>query len=74
MGRVITIAPAQLGPVRSGSARRGGQTHACPLGAGGTVRAPLVVFPELALTTFFPRWAIDDDALLEGFFETSMPS
>jgi hypothetical protein len=32
------------------------------------------VFPELALTTFFPRWAIDDDALLEGFFETSMPS
>ena len=32
------------------------------------------MFPELALTTFFPRWAIDDDALLEGFFETSMPS
>ena len=25
----------------------------------------LVVFTELALTTFFPRWAIDDDALLD---------
>ena len=26
------------------------------------------------MTTFFPRWAIDDDALLDGFFETLMPS
>lgn len=38
------------------------------------VRATLVVFPELALTSFLPRWAIDEDALLDGIFETSMPS
>ena len=31
------------------------------------------MFPELALTSFLPRWVIDDDALLDGFFETSMP-
>ena len=37
-------------------------------------RAALVVFPELALTSFFPRWAIDDESVLEGFFESSMPS
>jgi predicted amidohydrolase len=37
-------------------------------------QAALVVFPELALTTFFPRWAIDDDSVLDGFFEASMPS
>ncbi|OYU74660.1 MAG: N-carbamoyl-D-amino-acid hydrolase, partial [Alphaproteobacteria bacterium PA3] len=37
------------------------------------VRARLVVFPELALTTFFPRWAIDDESVLDGFFEASMP-
>lgn len=37
-------------------------------------RAVLVVFPELALTSFFPRWAIDDDSVLDGFFEASMPS
>lgn len=78
MGRVITMAPVQLGPVRSGSApraaRRGGRTHACPHGAGGAVRASLVVFSELALTSFLPRWVIDEDALLDVFFETSMPS
>lgn len=32
------------------------------------------MFSELALTSFLPRWAIDHDALLEVFFETSMPS
>ena len=38
--------------------------------AGG---AELVVFPELALTTFFPRWTIDNAAELDAFFETQMP-
>jgi predicted amidohydrolase len=33
----------------------------------------LVVFPELALTTFFPRWYIEDDEELDGFFERDMP-
>lgn len=32
------------------------------------------MFSELALTSFIPRWAIDHDALLDVFFETSMPS
>ncbi|MEO1106211.1 MAG: nitrilase-related carbon-nitrogen hydrolase, partial [Pseudomonadota bacterium] len=37
--------------------------------------ADLVVYPELALTTFFPRWWLDDDqSAIDGFFETSMPS
>jgi predicted amidohydrolase len=35
--------------------------------------AALVVFPELALTSFFPRWAIEEAATLEAYFETSMP-
>jgi hypothetical protein len=35
--------------------------------------AELVVFPELALTTFFPRWDLPDDELLT-FFEREMPS
>ena len=33
----------------------------------------LVVFPELALTTFFPRWFVDDRAEFDHFYETSMP-
>jgi predicted amidohydrolase len=36
--------------------------------------AELVVFTEMALTTFFPRWLIDDEAELDGYYEASMPS
>ena len=35
--------------------------------------AELAVFPEMALTTFFPRWRIDYPREIESFFETSMP-
>jgi predicted amidohydrolase len=34
----------------------------------------LVVFPELALTTFFPRWHMERDEEIDAFFETEMPS
>ena len=34
----------------------------------------LVVFPELALTTFFPRWFMPDQEEIDGFFERAMPS
>jgi predicted amidohydrolase len=33
-----------------------------------------VVYPEMALTTFFPRWHIEDEVELDAFYETSMPS
>ena len=36
--------------------------------------AELVVFPELALTTFFPRyWYEDGDPALDAWFETELP-
>ena len=34
----------------------------------------LVVFPELTLTTFFPRWWMADQAEIDSFFEREMPS
>ncbi|MDX1448772.1 MAG: nitrilase-related carbon-nitrogen hydrolase, partial [Acidimicrobiia bacterium] len=34
----------------------------------------LLVYPELALTTFFPRWFIEDETELESWFEQEMPS
>jgi predicted amidohydrolase len=34
----------------------------------------LVVFPELALTTFFPRWFVDDITEADHWYETEMPS
>jgi predicted amidohydrolase len=33
----------------------------------------IVAFPELALTTFFPRWPIEDEVELDSFYETEMP-
>lgn len=34
----------------------------------------LLVYPELALTTFFPRWYIEDEEEMLSFFEREMPS
>lgn len=34
----------------------------------------LVVYPELTLTTFFPRWYMGDQAEVDSFFEREMPS
>jgi predicted amidohydrolase len=36
--------------------------------------ARFVVFPELALTTFFPRWWMTDQAEIDRFFEREMPN
>jgi predicted amidohydrolase len=38
--------------------------------AGG---AKFVVFPELALTTFFPRWWMTEQEEIDRFFEAQMP-
>lgn len=36
--------------------------------------AQLVVYPELALTTFFPRWFVDDISEADHWYERSMPN
>jgi predicted amidohydrolase len=36
--------------------------------------ASLVVFPELALTTFFPRYFMEDPGELDSYFEREMPN
>jgi predicted amidohydrolase len=38
------------------------------------VGCDLVVYPELALTTFFPRWYMEDQVEIDAFFEREMPS
>lgn len=35
--------------------------------------ASLAVFPELAFTTFFPRWYMEDQAEVDKWFEPEMP-
>jgi len=75
MSRILTVAAAQLGPVQRAHSRADVVRRMLVLldrAAGNGV--DLVVFPELALTTFFPRWFIEDDAALLAFYETEMPS
>ena len=75
MARMLTVGAAQLGPIQRSDTRerivarmldllRQAKSHGCDL----------IVFPELALTTFFPRWWMTDQAEIDTFFETELPS
>jgi predicted amidohydrolase len=74
MTRIITVAAAQMGPVARAETRESVVVRLSAMLREAAGRgAELVVFPELALTTFFPRWDLSDPELLE-FFEREMPS
>ncbi len=75
MSRELRVAAAQLGPI----ARRHTRAEVVErlialLHDAASQGAQLVAFPELALTTFFPRWWFDDPSDVDAFFETEMPS
>jgi predicted amidohydrolase len=73
VSRLLTIAAAQMGPVARAETREHVVERLLAMLHEAADRgADLVVFPELALTTFFPRWDLPDDELL-GFFERDMP-
>ena len=75
MPRLLNIAMGQLGPIQRQHSRAEVVQRLCALmRQAHQVGAHLIVFPELALTTFFPRWYIDDEAELLQFFERQMPS
>jgi N-carbamoyl-D-amino-acid hydrolase len=75
MARRLSIAGAQLGPIGRGEPRAKVVQRLIALMREAKGRgAELVVFPELALTTFFPRWHITDAEELESYYETEMPS
>jgi predicted amidohydrolase len=71
---MMTVGAAQLGPIQRADSRasvvarmveliRQAKAHGCDV----------VAFPELALTTFFPRWFMEDQAEIDSFFEREMP-
>ncbi len=76
MKRRLTIASAQLGPIHLSDTREAVVRRLLDLlRQAGARGARFVVFPELALTTFFPRYWFDDEAEVEArFFEAQMPS
>ena len=68
MSRIVHAAAAQMGPIAKSETRKDRPSRrliAMMREAKGR-GAELVVFTELALTTFFPRWLIEDEAELDG--------
>ena len=74
MERQFIAAAAQLGPIERGAPKASVVARMVALmQAGHAQGCRFLVFPEMALTTFFPRWLIEDERELAGYFETEMP-
>lgn len=74
MSRIVTLGAAQLGPISRTDTRSQAVSRMVDLLHRAKDRGcTAVVFPELALTTFFPRWYFEDQAEIDAFFETEMP-
>ncbi|MBM3516725.1 MAG: N-carbamoyl-D-amino-acid hydrolase [Alphaproteobacteria bacterium] len=74
MTRLITVGGAQLGPIARAESRQAVVRRLIDLLIQAHERrCDLVVFPEIALTTFFPRWWMEDQDEIDSFFEREMP-
>jgi predicted amidohydrolase len=72
---MITVAAAQMGPISRDEPRTSAVDRMMRLMREAAAKGSrLVVFPELALTTFFPRWYMEDQDAIDGYFETAMPN
>ncbi len=75
MARILTVAAAQLGPIERDHTRAQVVDRLLALLRDAHAHGvELVVYPELALTTFFPRWFVDDIAQADHWYERSMPN
>ena len=74
MSRTVVVGAAQLGPVARLDSRESVVERLIDLlDAGAAAGCELVVFPELALTSFFARWDIPLGSELDSWFEAEMP-
>ena len=73
--RMVTVAGAQMGPIQKADSRASVIARMLALMDEAKARGcDLIVYPELALTTFFPRWYITDQSEIDGWFEREMPN
>ncbi len=74
MPRYLKTAAAQLGPIHLADSRASVVARLIDmLRDAHASGCRFVVFTELALTTFFPRYWMEDQAEVDRFFEASMP-
>ena len=73
--RKLGLAVAQMGPVHLSDSRGAVVLRLVAMLREAKARgAEMVVFPELALTTFFPRYWMDEAEAQAIFFEAQMPN
>lgn len=72
--RTIVVGGAQMGPIQKSDTREQAVERMIALLEKASQQGcTLVVYPELALTTFFPRWYMEDQAEVDSWFEREMP-
>jgi predicted amidohydrolase len=72
MARILKVAAAQMGPVHLTSPRAETVSRMIALlQSASSLGAQLVLFPETAFTTFFPRHLISSQEELDTYFEHS---
>jgi predicted amidohydrolase len=75
LARILRIGGAQLGAIQKTDSRQVVVRRMLDLlDKAKKHNCDLVVYPELALTTFFPRWYMTDQVDVDGWFEREMPN
>jgi predicted amidohydrolase len=73
--REVKVAAAQLGPIQKTDPRQAVVARMLDLmNQAKAEGCDLIVYPELALTTFFPRWHYQDRSEADIWFERQMPN
>jgi len=69
MPRIVTVGAAQLGPIARTESRASAVARMIALLEQAAAQGcDLVVFPECALTAFFPHWYYDRQDELDAYF------
>jgi predicted amidohydrolase len=72
--RVLRVGGAQMGPIQKADSRQAVVRRMIDLlDQAKAAQCDLVVYPELTLTTFFPRYFMTDQAEVDAWFEREMP-
>lgn len=75
MPRIVTVGIAQLGPIPRTQSRPDVVLRLLALMEDAAKSGcDLIVYPEAALTAFFPHWMVEGDQELDSYFESEMPN
>jgi predicted amidohydrolase len=71
----LVVGGAQMGPIQKADSRAKAVGRMIELMNEAAAKGvEMLVYPELALTTFFPRWLIEDQEEADTWFERAMPN